>query len=178
MDPPIGGHHSAIEELRCQPHLLPLSAGTPLQRSQSSGYSAGDHSLDPPIGGNQSAVEERKCQPCDVPHVSPTSTMDMASILGHSGIYETSLNTKPNSASDITDSDSSDQPCADWRRHQSSTGGLDHHQHEQSPIMPLSSPSSKPRSMTQGPEKTEQNITAMIEEAVEIAQNYLETCLW
>ena len=66
----------------------------------------------------------------------------------------------------------------DWRRHQSSTGGLDHHQHEQSPIMPLSSPSSKPRSMTQGPEKTEQNITAMIEEAVEIAQNYLETCLW
>ena len=127
LDPPIGGHHSAIEELRCQPHLLPLSAGTPLQRSQSSGYSEGDHSLDPPIGGNQSAVEERKCQPCDVPQASPTFTRDMASILEHSGIYETSINTKPSSASDITDSDSSDQPRADWQRHQSSTGGLDHH---------------------------------------------------
>ena len=158
-----------------KPRLLPLSAGTPLQRSQSSGYSTGDNSLDPPIGGNQSAVEERKCQPCDVPHASPTSTRDMASILGHSGIYETSRNTKPNSASDITDSDSSDQLRADWQRHQSSTGGLDHHQHEQSPIMPLSSPSSKPRNMTQGPEitaksittpDTEKDIATMIEEAI------------
>ena len=162
---------------------MPLSAETFPQLSQSSVYSEGEHSLDPPIGGHQSAVEERKCQPCDVPQASPMSTRDMASILGQSDIYETSINTKPSSVSDITDSDSSDQPRADWRMHQSSTGGLDHHQHEQSPIMPLSSPSSKPGNIDQmslerpaqspiTPE-TETNITAMIEKAIKKYREHL-----